>query len=445
MTLLLIHIVAAIVWIIVGTSRLKINPLICLTTASIWVGMAAGLDFLQALNEFTTGFGGLIGQIGLIIILGCVLGILLEKSRAAYVLAQVIWQSLGKRIPALSTTFMGYLVGIPVFCDSGFILLNPIGKNLAKTSGISPLTFSLSLAGGLYLSHILIPPTPGPLAVAGIFEMEQHLGLILLIGGGISIPVFFVIAWWANRFKHQFPKETKIEDEAPSEGSKVPSAWIPSLVILLPLVLITFGNLTRFVEQAQIIQLMQILGSPIIAISIGLFIGLLFLRDWESGERMTGSAFKSGIESAGPILILTGAGAGFGAILRQANLEQMFQSLGSTDGTGSVFWILLAFGLAAFLKTAQGSSTSAMIIGASIILSIIPTTLLEDRIYTVLVMSSIGAGAMAISHANDSYFWIIKEFTGLTVKEALKTFSLLSGLMAFTSLVTILLIYWVAI
>jgi GntP family gluconate:H+ symporter len=445
LTLLLIHIIAAIVWIIVGTSRLKINPLICLTTASIWVGMAAGLDFLQALNEFTTGFGGLIGQIGLIIILGCVLGVLLEKSRAAFVLAQVIWQSLGKKIPALSTTFMGYLVGIPVFCDSGFILLNPIGKNLARTSGISPLTFSLSLAGGLYLSHILIPPTPGPLAVAGIFEMEQQIGLILLIGGIVSIPSFFVITWWANRFKHQFPKENKIEEEVPMEGGKLPSAVIPALVILLPLALITLGNLTRFVEHDQIIGLMQILGNPVVAISIGLFIGLLFLRDWESGKSMTEMAFKSGIESAGPILILTGAGAGFGAILRQANLEQMFQSLGATDGAGGIFWILLAFALVAFLKTAQGSSTSAMIIGASIILSIIPLALLEDQIYTVLIMSSIGAGAMAISHANDSYFWIIKEFTGLTVKEALKSFSLLSALMAVTTLVTILLIYWLAV
>lgn len=445
MTLLLIHIVAAIVWIIVGTSRLKINPLICLTTASIWVGMAAGLDFLQALNEFATGFGGLIGQIGLIIILGCVLGVLLEKSRAAFVLAQVIWQSIGKKIPALSTTFMGCLVGIPVFCDSGFILLNPIGKNLARTSGISPLTFSLSLAGGLYLSHILIPPTPGPLAVAGIFAMEQQIGLILLIGGIVSIPVFFVITWWASRFKYQFPKENKIEEEVPMEGGKLPSAATPAMVILLPLVLITLGNLTRFVEQAQIIDLMQILGNPVVAISIGLLIGLLFLRDWESGKGMTEMAFKSGIESAGPILILTGAGAGFGAILRQANLEEMFQGLGATDGAGGIFWMLLAFGLAAFLKTAQGSSTSAMIIGASILLSIIPVALLENQIYTVLVMSSIGAGAMAISHANDSYFWIIKEFTGLTVKEALKSFSLLSGLMAVTTLVTILLIYWLAI
>jgi len=444
-TALLIHIVAAILWIVIGTSRLKINPLICLVTASIWVGLAAGLDFLEALGEFSKGFGTLIGQIGLIIILGCVLGVVLERSRAAFVLAQVIWQYLGRKIPALSTALMGYLVGIPVFCDSGFILLNPIGKNLAKTSGISPLTFSLSLAGGLYLSHILIPPTPGPLAVAGIFKMEQHLGLILLIGLLVSFPVFFVVAWWANRFKGQFPSEASKEEEITVKEGKSPSALIPALVILLPLILITLGNLTRFVDQPQVVQLLQILGNPVVAISIGLSIGLLFLKDWQTGDYLAGTAFKSGIESAGPILILTGAGAGFGAILRQANLEQIFQDRGIAEGAGGVYWILLGFALTAFLKTAQGSSTSAMIIGASIVLSVIPAGLLDNTLFGVLIISSIGAGAMAVSHANDSYFWIIKEFTGLSVKEALKSFSLLSVLMSITALLTILLIYGVAV
>lgn len=446
MTVLIVHIIAAILWVILGTSRLKLHPLICLATASIWVGLAAGLSFLEALDGFAKGFGSLIGQIGLIIILGCVLGVVLEKSKAAFVLAQVIWQNLGKRMPALSTTLMGYMVGVPVFCDSGFILLNPIGKSLAKTSGISPLTFSLSLAGGLYLSHIIIPPTPGPLAVAGIFHMEQHLGLMLLIGLVVSIPIFFVIVWWANRFKHHFPTAMLEEEEEIQLVEKdIPSASAPALVILLPILFITLGNLSRFVREPVIIQVMQILGNPVVAISVGLIIGLIFLRDHQTDEFLTNAAFKAGIATAGPILILTGAGAGFGAILRQTNLEQIFQNWEAINGSGGTFWILLAFALSAFLKTAQGSSTSAMIIGASIVLSVVPGELLQDVTYTVLVMSSIGAGAMCVSHANDSYFWIIKEFTGLTVKEALNSFSLLSVLMGITALLTILCIYWLAV
>lgn len=445
MDTLLLHILVAILWIIIGTSWLKLHPLICLTSAAIWVGIAGGLGFLVSLEEFTKGFGSLIGQIGLIIILGSILGVLLEKSNAAYVLAHLIWEHLGRKIPALSTTFMGYTVGIPVFCDSGFILLNPIGKNLAKTSGISPLSFSLSLAGGLYLSHILIPPTPGPLAVAGIFHMEQHLGLILMVGMAISLPVFGVITWWANRFKNQFPAGyEKSQEDQIVEGAS-PSARWPAAIIVLPLLLITLGNLTRFLDDPLIIQVLQIFGHPVVAISSGLAIGFFTLKDSRTGESLLSISFKQGIETAGPILILTGAGAGFGAILRQSGLEEIFRQWDLSADAGGAFWLLMAFGLAAFLKTAQGSSTSAMIIAASIALSVIPEMLLLDHLYTALVISSIGAGAMAVSHANDSYFWIIKEFTGLTVKDALRSFSLLTAWMSITALLAILGIYWAAV
>ena len=445
MDTLLFHIIAAILWIIIGTSRLKLHPLICLMSASIWVGLAAGLGFIETLEEFTKGFGTLIGQIGLIIILGSIMGVLLEKSNAALVLAKMIWHYLGKKIPALSTTFMGYVVGIPVFCDSGFILLNPIGKNLARTSGKSPLTFSLSLAGGLYLSHLLIPPTPGPLAVAGILHLEQHLGLILIVGFLISIPVFILIAWWANRFKDKFPAQMNKPEEKVQVEGKSPSPLWPVCIIVLPLLLITLGNLTRFIENEAVANILRVLGNPIIAISLGLLLGFLFLRDSHTDKSLLSFSFKQGIEIAGPIMIVTGAGAGFGAILRQSGLEAFFQHWDITDGSGGIIWLLLAFALTAFLKTAQGSSTSAMIIAASIVLSVVPEIFHQDELYMVLLMSSIGAGAMAVSHANDSYFWIIKEFTGLTVKEALNSLTVLSAMMGVVTLLSILLLYWIGV
>src|SRR5690554_4803594 len=265
-------------------------------SASIWVGLATGLGFIEALAELTQGFGALIGQIGLIIILGSIMGVLLEKSNAALVLAKMIWHYLGKKIPALSTTFMGYVVGIPVFCDSGFILLNPIGKNLARTSGKSPLTFSLSLAGGLYLSHILIPPTPGPLAVAGILHLEQHLGLILIVGFLISIPVFILIAWWANRFKDKFPAQTNRPEEKVQVEGGIPSALWPVCIIVLPLLLITLGNLAGFIGNETTVKTLQVLGNPIIAISLGLLLGFLFLRDSDTDKSLLSFSFHRGVE-----------------------------------------------------------------------------------------------------------------------------------------------------
>lgn len=432
--MILIHLLLSILWIILATARWKIHPLIALAVASVWVGLAAGMEFTQTLEEFSKGFGGLIGQIGLIIILGCIFGYLLEKSGAAMSLALKLWASVGKRFPALSTGLMGSVVGIPVFCDSGFILLNPVGKNLAKTSGISPLTFSLSLAGGLYLSHILIPPTPGPLAVAGMMGLEQELGIVLAIGFVIMLPVLLVIAWWAMRFAKKFPSGSST---APTENIQPLPQQLPSfawslMVIALPLVLITMGNLHAFMPVESLAGFMKNMGNPLVAISCGLLVGFWKLKD-ANNSSLFRSAFEKGILTAGPTLILTGAGAGFGAILKQIGLQELLQSW-DMQPSSLIGWILLAFALGTFLKTAQGSSTSAMIIAASLLISLLPEPINFSTLEMSLLMASVGAGAMTISHANDSYFWIVKEFTGLTVSEALKSYTLLTFLMGVTAL-----------
>ncbi|MCH7413437.1 GntP family permease [Belliella sp. R4-6] len=440
---ILIHIFLAVLWIIISTSKFKIHPLIALIVASIWVGLASGMDFLLSLDEFGKGFGGLIGQVGLIIVLGSVFGVLLEKSNAAVVIAHSLWNSVGKKFPSLSTSFMGSVVGVPVFCDSGFILLNPIGKSLAKASELSPLTFSLSLAGGLYMSHILIPPTPGPLAVSGIFEMEQNLGLVLLVGLAIAIPVILVTAWWAGKFKKKFPESYQEDFEPQEQNLKVKvSVFWSVMVIAIPLIMITIGNLTVFFPNELVRSFFLICGNPLVAIGAGLLVGFMTLKQPISGSNLFSISFTEGIKIAGPILVLTGAGAGFGAILKLLNLNLIFQEFNFNSDSG-VVWLLGCFGLAAFLKTAQGSSTSAMIIAASIALSVIPSGMLENQVYTALCISAIGAGAMTVSHANDSYFWIVKEFTGLTVKEALLSYTVLTALMGITALLTVLIFYWI--
>ncbi len=431
-------ILLAVFWIILATSRFKIHPLIVLFSASLFVGIGSGAGLLQSLEVFTLGFGGLMGQVGLVIVLGSVFGMLLDKSRAAISIANVLWAGFGKRFPALSTTFLGSVVGVPVFCDAGFILLNPVGQNLARTSGISPLLFSISLAGGLYATHILIPPTPGPMAVAGIFGIGASLGTVLWVGLAVLFPVILVTSLWASRLKFTSKVNSREAAVACEPISLAPTFW-SFAVLIIPLALIGIGNLESFFESEFMINSLKIIGNPIIAIALGMGVGFWKLKNPVDGKGLMKYAFEKGISVAGPILVLTGAGAGFGAVLKQMNLEQLVQASGFSSNNGTI-WILIAFFLAAFLKTAQGSSTSAMVIAASIFLSLIPEVLMASTTQMALFTAAIGAGAMVVSHANDSYFWIVKEFSDLTVEAALKYYTSLTAIMGCVALLMILIL-----
>jgi len=438
--MLLLNILLAVIWIILSTTRWKIHPLIALFVAALWVAISAGMDITLAIEIFSKGFGGLIGQIGLIIILGCVFGYFLEKSQVAFQIAQLIWRTFGKRFPAFSTSLMGFFVGIPVFCDSGFILLNPIGQQLSKASHTAPLTFTLSLSGGLFASHILIPPTPGPLAVIGIFQIEEHLSYVLLFGLIASIPILLVISWWANKI-NKYDSQTIIAPLIPTEVEENPAKKRVFWILILPLLFIALGNLSPLIEHTHLRALLKILGQPIVAISSGLALGFLTNKVPEGKKVLFQTSFIKGIEISGPILILTGAGAGFGGILKQIELESIFAQLQLQSDRPQV-WLIVCFALAAFFKTAQGSSTSAMIISASMIFSILPMQLQNQPVFTALCVTAIGSGAMFVSHANDSYFWIVKEFSEINISEALKKFTFMTGIMSIIGLGTVLLMSW---
>ncbi|MGY6558885.1 MAG: GntP family permease [Nitritalea sp.] len=440
--MILLHLLIAVFWIIGATAYWKIHPLPALLAASLYVGWSTGFSLLETLSLFGTGFGQLIGQIGLMLIAGCILGYLLEKSGAATRIAYSLLMGIGKRFPAWSTAAMGTLVGVPVFCDSGFILLQPLSKHLAKLTRMAAITFSLCLASGLYLAHILLPPTPGPLALAGIFTIENQLGLLLFLGLLLLLPTLSVSVLWALRFKNSPIDHADIDAADVALPEKVAPKPLPTLfwsaaALGLPLLCIALGNMHHQLTEGPARELLHVLGQPLIAMSLGIGLGAWRLKG-PGKKNLLPQALEEGIRIAGPILILTGAGAGFGALLQKIGLQDLLAQL-DWEVTSIYCWLLIAFGLSAFLKTAQGSSTSAMVIGGSLLVSILPLEM-QSPLQASLFVLAIGAGAMCISHANDSYFWIVKSLTGMDMRQALLRYSLMTLLLGLSCLASLLVL-----
>jgi GntP family gluconate:H+ symporter len=284
----------------------------------------------------------------------------------------------------------GILVSIPVFCDSGFIILSSLNKALSKKTGISLVVFAVALSTGLYVSHVFIPPTPGPLAAAA--ALNADLGLVIILGITLAIPTAFVGYLWAVKSGTNLKlngKETSVEIdtivETPVRTANITSVFLP---IIIPIVFITLKSIATYPSQplgtGVIIEILSFLGHPIPA----LFIGILFslnLVDKKTPIKERLSWVSNSLKEAGVIILITGAGGAFGNVLRSGNLGAVIE----TNFTRLQIGIFLPFLLAAILKTAQGSSTVAIITAATIIAPLMDVLGLNSEIskaLTVLVI-----------------------------------------------------------
>ena len=220
---LVLILVALIAFIVLATSRLKLHPFLALLAAALLAGFAYQVPTMEIVKTITGGFGGILGYIGIVIVLGTIIGVILERSGAAITMAETVIKLLGERFPTLTMSIIGYLVSIPVFCDSGYVILNSLKNALAARMKISVIAMSVALATGLYASHTFVPPTPGPIAAAGNLGLENNLGLVILVGLVVSLVTAFAGMWWANRF---IGKDIPLED---NEESRV---FSPKLTLL---------------------------------------------------------------------------------------------------------------------------------------------------------------------------------------------------------------------
>lgn len=426
MSLILI-LLAVIAFIVIATTKFKIHPFLALLMSAFIAAFAYGLPPESIAKTIASGFGGILGYIGLVIVLGTIIGVILEKSGAAITMADSVIKCLGQKFPTLTMSIIGYLVSIPVFCDSGFVILNSLKESLAKRMQTSSVAMSVALATGLYATHTFVPPTPGPIAAAGNLGLESNLGLV--IGVGVFVAAVAAIAGmlWASRFSNVEPDGIDNDDLAPVENQdwqalKASYGTLPSPTqafapIFIPIVLICFASIANFPSQpfgsGSIQSTLAFLGQPLTALFIGL---LLATRLLKSEQKITefSERISQGIVAAAPILLITGAGGAFGAVLKATPLGEYLGTTLSTLGVG----IFMPFIVAAALKSAQGSSTVALVTTSALVAPLLSQLGLDSEMGRVLTVMAIGAGAMTVSHANDSFFWVVSQFSRMSVSLA---------------------------
>lgn len=418
-TVALLLLVIAVVAIVVLTGKFKVNAFLVLIGVAFAFGLAIGLPALDVVGKIKTGFGGTLTNIGIVIVAGTIMGTVLEKTGAALSMTQAILKLVGKNRAPLAMNAAGYVVSIPVFCDSGYVIMNPLNKALAKETGTSMAVMAVALATGLYATHTMVPPTPGPIAAAG--ALKADLGRVILFGLIAAIPASLAGLLWATKFAKRFKIEPDVEEsysDIVKKYGKLPNAFLSFLPIVLPIVLILLKSVAEFPSKPfgdQATQkLIRFIGDPVTALMIGVLCSFLLVKKGELGKAVDGW-LGQGIKDSAIILVITAAGGSFGAMIAASPIVEFLKTNLSSLSLG----VFLPFIIAAALKTAQGSSTVAIITTSTILAPMLGTIGLDPALAVV----AIGAGSMVVSHANDSYFWVVSQFSGMSVNTAYKAYS----------------------
>ena len=434
-TTISIIVLLSIVLIILLTSVTKLNAFASLFIVALFLAMIA-LPDKNVVDILKQGFGSTMASIGFLIIFGATIAVVLEKTGGAASIAHYIFTKTGHSKAASAMSMTGFIVGLPIFCDSGYIIMSGLARSFSSKARIALPFIAFVLATSLYSVHCLIPTHPGALAASGI--LNANIGMLILAGTIFAIPAalsaFLWVKWQTRKMVY--------EETVPSENDiqhlqQLPSVRLSLLPIVTPILLIAIGSLLTVFNASDLnffLKSLSFLGQPIIALMIGVLLSFLLLRT--RGIQEINGVLESAIEKAGPILIVTGAGGMFGLVIKETGVGAMAGEFFLQTGLG----LAVPFLIASILKTAQGSSTVAIITAASFIAPMLPALGLDSETGKLLALLSMGAGSMMVSHANDSYFWVVSRFSGISSNTTLKVYSTATIVMG---LVTFLCI-WVA-
>lgn len=436
--LLLLLAVAAI---IVLTTRFQVHPFLALLFAAIAFGILSGMPLNVIVESINEGFGGTLGKIGLVIVIGVIIGEFLEKSGGAFAMAEVVLKIIGKGRVLTAMGVIGWIVSIPVFCDSGFVILSPLNKSLSKRAGISLAGSAVALGLGLYSTHCMVPPTPGPIGAAGILNAD--LGLVIMWGLVVSFVAMLAGVVYSSKFASKTyidPSPEVSEQDLSGIMKNAPGPVVSFLPILLPIVLIVLKSLADMrgdsLQSNAMLKLFSFIGQPVIALLIGMLLAFALPKKFDKSMLSTSGWVGKSLSGASIILLVTGAGGVFGNILQNSGIASVLADTMS----GIEIGLLLPFLLAAAIKTAQGSSTVAMITTASIIAPMMLMLGFDSETSKALVVVAIGAGSMIASHANDSLFWVVTQLSGMDVKKGFGLFTLGSLVVGVVAGITLLII-----
>jgi GntP family gluconate:H+ symporter len=428
----LVLLLVAVAFIVVATGKWKVNAFFVLIAVAFLYGLAIGMPPLDVVKAVREGFGGTLTYIGIVIVAGTIMGYILEKTGAALVMTRAILALVGQKQAPLAMNIAGYVVSIPVFCDSGYVILTPLNKALAAESGTSMAVMAVALSTGLYATHTMVPPTPGPLAAAA--ALNADLGMVILYGLIAAVPASLAGYFWAMHFGRKYDIKPDVEDTYSSlltKYGKLPSTFMSFLPIILPIVLILLKSVVAFPTKpfgtGDLAKVLDFIGDPVSALMLGVVCSLALVPRKDFGTAID-NWMGHGIKDAAIILTITGAGGSFGKVLAASPMKAFIGSTMSTMNLG----LVLPFLISAALKTAQGSSTVAIITTSAIMAPMMAMTGLDPALTAVVI----GAGAMVVSHANDSYFWVVSQFSNMPVNVAYKiytTATLMEGVVAFVA------------
>ncbi|MFB9998606.1 GntP family permease [Providencia rustigianii] len=405
--------------------RTRVHALLAMLIAAAIAGISGGLTAAETVTVITKGFGSTLGSIGIVIGLGVMMGRVLEVSGAAEQIAYSFIKWLGKKREEWALAITGYIVSIPIFVDSAFVILYPLAKALAKNGKRSILTLGVALAGGLVVTHHTVPPTPGPLGVAGIFGVD--VGAMILAGMALAIPcvigIVFYAKWLGKKYPEFIPDETGNDDlkdvharyMEEKANKPLPSLFLSLLPIITPILLIFINAINGLLLKTSTFQGMddnwyfqsfQFLGAPIIALSISVLISVYTLMPKASKEEVI-DRMEEGLQAAGIILLVTGAGGALGAVLRDSGTGNI---LAEHVANLPITPVLIPFIIATLVRLIQGSGTVAMITAASIsapIISEIPD------INLLVAAQAATMGSLFFGYFNDSLYWVVNRMMGI--------------------------------